>query len=132
MYGNEKVQVVGFERDSDFIIVYVFGHELPFIKDSSHFIAEEYASMSDSFSILSIYEEPFCKFVELYETPMQPCIEYAKGQISKQRFHAACCAMQGILSTEYSKDIPNDKIIKMSYLLADELLKQENDGKALQ
>ena len=46
-------------------------------------------------AFLSIYEEPFCKFVELYETPMQPCIEYAKGQISKQRFHAACCAMQG-------------------------------------
>ena len=124
MYGNEKVQVVGFERDSDFIIVYVFGHEFQFIKDSSHFIAEEYATMSDSFSILSIYEDPFCKFVELYETPMQPCIEYAKGQINKQRFHAACCAMQGILSTEYSKDIPNDKIIKMSYLLADELIKQ--------
>ena len=128
MYGNEKVQVVGFERDSDFIIVYVFGHELQFIKDSSYFIAEEYASMSDSFSILSIYEEPFCKFVELYETPMQPCIEYAKGQISKQRFHAACCAMQGIVSgimqsTEWN-GWSDDYISKRAFEIADELLKQ--------
>ena len=128
MYGNEKVQVVGFERDSDFIIVYVFGRELQFIKDISYFIAEEYASMSDSFSILSIYEEPFCKFVELYETPMQPCIEYAKGQISKQRFHAACCAMQGIVSGIIRgvglNQIDYPSIVKESYLLADELLKQ--------
>lgn len=53
-----------------------------------------------------------------------PCDEATPAQMSK-RFYAACCAMQGILSTEYSKYIPNDKIIKMSYLLADELLKQE-------
>ena len=52
-----------------------------------------------------------------------PCDEIP-AQMSK-RFYAACCAMQGILSTEYSKDIHNDKIIKMSYLLSDELLKQE-------
>ena len=79
MYGNEKVQVVGFERDSDFIIVYVFEHELPFIKDSSHFIAEEYVQCLILLAFY-LYEEPFCKFVELYETPMQPCIEYAKEQ----------------------------------------------------
>ena len=53
-----------------------------------------------------------------------PCDETTPAQMSK-RFYAACCAMQVILSTEYSKYIPNDKIIKMSYLLADELLKQE-------
>ena len=44
--------------------------------------------------------------------------------IKEKRFHAACCAMNGILSTEYSKPIPNDKIVQMSYMLADELLKQ--------
>ena len=45
-------------------------------------------------------------------------------QLKEKRFHAACCAMNGILSTEYSKPIPNDKIVQMSYMLADELLKQ--------
>ena len=44
--------------------------------------------------------------------------------LEEKRFHAACSAMNGILSTEYSKPIPNDKIIQMSYMLADELLKQ--------
>lgn len=44
--------------------------------------------------------------------------------LKEKRFHAACSAMNGILSTEYSKPIPNDKIIQMSYMLADELLKQ--------
>ena len=45
-------------------------------------------------------------------------------QLKEKRFHAACCAMSGILSTEYYKPIPNDKIVQMSYMLADELLKQ--------
>ena len=45
-------------------------------------------------------------------------------QLKEKRFHAACYAMNGILSTEYSKPIPNDKIVQMSYMLADELLKQ--------
>ena len=44
--------------------------------------------------------------------------------LEEKRFHAACCAMNGILSTEYSKPIPNDKIVQMSYMLADELLRQ--------
>lgn len=44
--------------------------------------------------------------------------------LKEKRFHAACSAMNGILSTEYSKPIPNDKIVQMSYMLADELLKQ--------
>lgn len=45
-------------------------------------------------------------------------------QLKEKRFQAACSAMNGILSTEYSKPIPNDKIVQMSYMLADELLKQ--------
>ena len=45
-------------------------------------------------------------------------------QLKEKRFHAACSAMNGILSTEYSRPIPNDKIVQMSYMLADELLKQ--------
>lgn len=44
--------------------------------------------------------------------------------LKEKRFQAACSAMNGILSTEYSKPIPNDKIVQMSYMLADELLKQ--------
>ena len=44
--------------------------------------------------------------------------------LEEKRFQAACSAMNGILSTEYSKPIPNDKIVQMSYMLADELLKQ--------
>ena len=44
--------------------------------------------------------------------------------LEEKRFHAACSAMNGILSTEYSKTIPNDKIVQMSYMLADEILKQ--------
>ena len=130
-YDGEKVRVVGFERYSDFIIVSGYGNKSSFIKNSSSVIMEEYASISDVFHRCSIYEKPFCQFIESDETEIQPCIESTTEPISK-RFHAACCAMQGILSTEYSKDIPNEKIIKMSYLLADEILKQENDGKALQ
>ena len=45
-------------------------------------------------------------------------------QLKEKRFQAACSAMNGILSTEYSRPIPNDKIVQMSYMLADELLKQ--------
>lgn len=51
-------------------------------------------------------------------------IQTVSDQLKEKRFHAACSAMNGILSTEYSKPIPNDKIIQMSYMLADELLKQ--------
>ena len=51
-------------------------------------------------------------------------VQTISDQLKEKRFHAACSAMNGILSTEYSKLIPNDKIIQMSYMLADELLKQ--------
>ena len=34
------------------------------------------------------------------------------NQLKEKRFQAACSAMNGILSTEYSKPIPNDKIIQ--------------------
>ena len=48
----------------------------------------------------------------------------SSDHLKEKRFQAACSAMNGILSTEYSKPIPNDKIVQMSYMLADELLKQ--------
>lgn len=46
-----------------------------------------------------------------------------------KRFYAACAAMQGILagSSNSSYAIDEKKIIKQAYLIADELLKQEND-----
>lgn len=44
-----------------------------------------------------------------------------------KRFYAACFAMQGLLS-KYTLKEPSDQdtLIRMSYELADELLKQEN------
>ena len=51
-------------------------------------------------------------------------VQTVSDQLKEKRFQAACSAMNGILSTEYSKPIPNDKIVQMSYMLADELLKQ--------
>ena len=51
-------------------------------------------------------------------------VQTVSDQLKEKRFQAACSAMNGIVSTEYSKPIPNDKIVQMSYMLADELLKQ--------
>ena len=134
-YNGEKVRVVGFERYSDFIIVSGYGDKSSFIKNSSSVIMEEYASISDVFHRCSIYEKPFCQFIESDETEIQPCIESISEPISK-RFHAACCAMHGIVSgimqsTEWN-GWTDDYISKRAFEIADELLKQENDGKALQ
>lgn len=132
-YDGKKVRVVGFERYSEFIIVTGYGDKSSFIKNSSSVIFEEYASISDVFHRCSIYEEPFCQFIESDETTIQPCIESTTEPISK-RFHAACHAIQGLLantgpniSTQSITDIAS-----LSLIIADELLKQENDGKALQ
>ena len=133
IYDGEKVRVVGFERDSDFIIVSGYGEKSSFIKNSSSVIMEEYASISDVFHRCSIYEKPFCQFVTSDETEIQPCIESTTEPISK-RFHAACCAMQGLLANPLynMNSLSVQSIVITSYELADELLKQENDGKALQ
>ena len=134
-YDGEKVRVVGFEKDSDFIIVSGYGNKSSFIKNSSSVIMEEYASISDVFHRCSIYEKPFCQFIESDETEIQPCIGSTTEPISK-RFHAACCAMQGIVNSLMDSDEwhgwSDDYIAKRSFEIADELLKQENDGKALQ
>ena len=134
-YDGEKVRVVGFERDSNFIIVSGYGDKSSYLRSSSSVIYEEYASISDVFHRCSIYEKPFCQFIESDETTIQPCIESTTEPISK-RFHAACCAMQGIVSgimqsTEWN-GWSDDYIAERSFEIADELLKQENDGKALQ
>lgn len=42
-----------------------------------------------------------------------------------KRFYAACAAMQGILASDV-KDKPSE-IVRGAYLIADELLKQENE-----
>ena len=132
-YDGEKVRLVGFERYSDFIIVSGYGDKSSFIKNSSSVIMEEYASISDVFHRCSIYEKPFCQFIVSDETEIQPCIESISEPISK-RFHAACCAMQGLLANNGTglNKINFATIAKYSFSLADELLKQENDGKALQ
>ena len=48
-----------------------------------------------------------------------------------KRFYAACAAMQGICSTlNYTQNVTlslAQQIVKESYMVADELLKQEND-----
>ena len=132
-YDGEKVRVVGFERYSDFIIVSGYGDKSSFIKNSSSVIMEEYASISDVFHRCSIYEKPFCQFINSDETEIHPCIESTTEPISK-RFHAACCAMQGLLANT-GPNISTESIIdiaSLSLIIADELLKQENDGKALQ
>ena len=132
-YNDEKVRVVGFERDSDFIIVSGYGEKSSYTRDRPSFIASEYASISDVFHRCSIYEKPFCQFVKSDETEIQPCIESISEPISK-RFHAACHAMQGLLANPFynMNSLSVQSIVITSYELADELLKQENDGKALQ
>lgn len=46
-----------------------------------------------------------------------------------KRFYAACSAMQGYLSNnDYVAKYTYARIVEDSYLIADELLKQENNG----
>ena len=52
-----------------------------------------------------------------------------------KRFYAACAAMQGILASPGNEPKSEEtlseyyrKLVKASYMLADELLKQEQDG----
>ena len=126
-YDGEKVRLVGFERDSDFIIISGYGEKSSFLKNRSYFISKEYASISDVFHRCSIYEKPFCQFVNSDETEIQPCAESISEPISK-RLHAACCAMNGIVSglmqSEEWHGWDEKYIAERAYLLADELLKQ--------
>ena len=132
-YDGEKVRLVGFERYSEFIIVSGYGEKSSYIRNSSCFIAGEYDSIFDTFHYFSIYEKTFCQFIVSDETEIQPCIESISEPISK-RFHAACHAMQGLLANPFynMNSLSVQSIVITSYELADELLKQENDGKALQ
>ena len=134
-YDGEKVKVVGYEIDSEFIIVsgHSKGHHLLLQPES--YICEKLIDVCDLLYYCSIEGESFCQFIESVETEIQPCIEHTTEPISK-RFHAACCAMQGIVNSLMDSSEwhgwSDDYIAKRSFEIADELLKQENDGKALQ
>ena len=134
-YDGEKVKVVGYEIDSEFIIVSGYSDGYSYYFDGNSYICRIVYDESDLIYYCSIENEPFCQFVNSDETEIQPCIESISEPISK-RFYAACCAMQGIVSgimqsTEWN-GWTDDYISKRAFEIADELLKQENDGKALQ
>ena len=134
-YDCEKVKVVGYEIDSEFIVVSGYSEGYLLILEPNTYVCEELIDVSDLIYFCSIEGEPFNKFVKSDETEIQPCIESTTEPISK-RFHAACCAMQGIVSgimqsTEWN-GWTDDYISQRAFEIADELLKQENDGKALQ
>ncbi len=58
---------------------------------------------------------------------LDPNSDYHVVGMSK-RFYAACCAMQGVLSLPGNTSTTTIKdIVRASYELADELLKQENE-----
>lgn len=132
-YDGEKVKVVGYERDSDFIIVSGYSDGYSYSMDGSSYVCEDIYDESDLIYYCSINSEPFCQFIDSVETEIQPCIESISEPISK-RFHAACCAMQGLLANPFynMNSLSVQSIVITSYELAEELLKQENDGKALQ
>ena len=134
-YDGEKVRVVGFERDSDFIIVSGYRNAFNSNYGLDSYVNKQLIKNDDNLWYCSIDGEPFCQFINSDETEIQPCIESTTEPISK-RFHAACCAMQGIVNSLMDSDEwhgwSDDYIAKRSFEIADELLKQENDGKALQ
>ena len=132
-YDGEKVRLVGYERDSDFIIVSGYSHAFTSNYGLDSYVNKELIKYDDNLWYCSIECEPFCQFVNSDETEIEPCIESISEPISK-RFHAACCAMQGLLANpSYNMNsLSVQSIVITSYELADELLKQENDGKALQ
>lgn len=132
-YDGEKVRLVGFERYSDFIIVSGYSHAFTSNYGLDSYVNKELIKYDDNLWYCSIEGEPFCQFIKSDETEIQPCIESISEPISK-RFHAACHAIQGLLANTW----PNIStwsivdIASLSLIIADELLKQENDGKALQ
>ena len=44
-----------------------------------------------------------------------------------KRFYAACAAMQGLTSSATIRDVNEEKISRMAYKIADEMLKWENE-----
>ena len=135
IYDGEKVRVVGFEGDSDFIIVSGYRNAFNSNYGLDSYVNKQLIKNDDNLWYCSIDGKPFCEFIESDETEIQPCIESISEPISK-RFYTACCAMQGIVSgimqsTEWN-GWSDDYIAERSFEIADELLKQENDGKALQ
>lgn len=55
---------------------------------------------------------------------------HPKQQGMSKRFYAACAAMQGLCVGKITSEIKKGEcvdIAEMSYIIADELLKQEND-----
>lgn len=134
---GDKVRVKSLEwynqnKDSDGNI-YLNDFGIPFIKEKSVFcgrkaviasiFGEEYKIDIDKnrwYWKAWMLEDDLLNEADSDSAELKNNIEVLK----EKRFQAACSAMNGILSTEYSKPIPNDKIVQMSYMLADELLKQ--------
>ena len=132
-YYGEKVKVVGYEIDSEFIIVSDYSHAFTSNYGLDSYVNKKLIKYDDNLWYCSIEGEPFCQFINADETEIQPCIESISEPISK-RFHAACCAMQGMLANTDTglNKINFANVAKYSFSLADEPLKQENVGKALQ
>ena len=134
-YNGEKVKVVGYEKDSEFIIVSGYSGAFTPNHGLDSYVNKELIKDDDNLWYCSIDGEPFCQFIKSDETVIQPCIESISEPISK-RFYAACCAMQGIVNGIMDSDEwhgwSDDYIAIRSFELADELLRRENDGKALQ
>ena len=74
-YDGEKVKVVGYETDSEFIIVSGYSDGYSDYMDGDSYICEDICDVSDSIYYCSIYGEPFCQFVKYDETAIQPGIK---------------------------------------------------------
>ena len=70
-------------------------------------------------------QEPAFPFEENYEGNYGKCTNNYFGM--SKRFYAACAAMQGLLACDKFSVLTAERLlIKKSFELADELLKQEN------
>ncbi len=63
---------------------------------------------------------------KLGQEPVFPTTDKTNYYGMSKRFYAACCAMQGLLLNS-ATTYPWKTLCNMSYELADELLKQENE-----
>ncbi len=71
---------------------------------------------------------------KLGQEPAYPIVETKNCESIElgmsKRFYAACAAMQGLLYLKHNENrILINSIVSTSYEIADELLKQENNGK---
>jgi hypothetical protein len=65
-----------------------------------------------------------------FPVPLNPGENYTNGNPDgmSKRFYAACAAMQGLITRKGSLTwVDTQRIVRLSYVFSDELLKQEND-----